>query len=120
MTATHASDWSSSAGIGVGREPIVVLAVLVLLPGTGSVAPAGGATIATLVMVPLIPAVPVTVSVPLPPLGSVGITSPACSCVIVGDAGHKAPPLSAPQVTVLALRFATAASVTTAPFAAAG
>src|SRR3954464_4603483 len=99
---------------------MLVFAVLVLLPGTGSVTPAGGATVATLVMVPLTAAVPLTVNVTLPPLGKVGITSPACSCATVGEPGHTAPALSAPQLAVVALKFATAASVTTAPLAAAG
>src|SRR5215831_17611379 len=99
---------------------MVVFAVLLLLPGVGSVTPAGGATVATFEIVPLAAAVPDSVSVRLPPLGSTGIASPACSCGTVGDVGHTAPPIAFPQVTVLALKFATAGSVTTAPSAAAG
>src|SRR5580765_4903138 len=98
MTASHASDIALSAGIGVSRELIVLFAVLLLLPATGSVTPAGGATVATLLMLPLTAAVPLTVSVTLPPLGSVGIANPACSCATVGATGHTAPPLSAPQL----------------------
>ncbi|HET7064749.1 MAG TPA: hypothetical protein VFI49_10790 [Rudaea sp.] len=98
----------------------MVLAVLLLLPGTGSVMPPGGATVAALAIAPLTPAVPLTVSVTLPPLGSVGIAKPTCNCATVGETGHTAPPLCDPQLTFAAVKFATAASVTTAPFAAAG
>src|SRR5215831_3580852 len=99
---------------------MLVFAVLLLLPGVGSVTPAGGATVATFAIAPLTAAVPDSVRVTLPPLGSTGIASPACSCGTVGATGHTAPPVADPQLTVVALKFATAASVTTAPFAAAG
>ena len=99
---------------------MVVFAVLLLLPGVGSVTPTGGATVATFVIVPLTAAVPDSVSVTLPPLGSTGIANPACNCGTVGATGHTAPPIAAPQVTEVAVKFATAGSVTTAPFAAAG
>jgi hypothetical protein len=56
-------------------------------------------------------------------LGNVGITIPApCinETVVEATAGHEAPPVAAPHVTELTVRFATAASVNTAPSAAAG
>jgi len=106
--------------MGIAFELIMVLALLLLLPGAGSLTADGGTTVATFLMVPLTAAVPLTVSVRLPPPGNVGIANPACSCATVGDGGHTAPPLAAPQLTALAVKFATAASVTTAPFAAAG
>ena len=102
------------------RTILLSFAVLLLLPGVGSVTPAGGATVATFAIVPLTAAVPDSVSVTLPPPGSVGIANPACNWGTVGASGHTAPPLAAPQLTVLAVKFATAGSVTTAPWAAAG
>jgi len=121
--ASNAIVMAVRAGIGATLEVvevILVLAVLLLLPVTGSVTPAGGVTVATFAIAPLTPDVPFTVSVTLPPAGSVGIGKPACNCATVGDVGHIAPPLCDPQLTVVATKFATAASVTTAPFAAAG
>jgi hypothetical protein len=106
--------------VGIGATVMVVVAVLRLLFGVGSVTPAGGATVATFVIVPLSVAVPDTVSVTLPPRGSTGIANPACNCDTVGDAGHTAPPIAVPQLTVLGWKFGTAGTVTTAPFAAAG
>src|SRR5262245_50406697 len=99
---------------------MVVFAVLLSFPGTGSLSPGGGVTVATFAIAPLTPAVPDSVSVRLPPTGSTGIANPACSCATVGDAGHAAPPVSDPQLTAVASKFGTAASVTTAPSAAAG
>ena len=117
--ASNASIAGCKVGIATGGM-MGVFAVLRLLPGVGSVTPAGGVTVATFVIVPLTAAVPDSVNVTLPPLGSTGITNPACNCGIVGATGHTAPPLADPQVTVLAVKFATAGSVTTVPFAAAG
>jgi hypothetical protein len=59
--------------MGVKDEVIVVLAMLLLLPGTGSVTPSGGVTVAELINAPTIPAgtVPVTLNVALVPAGSV-------------------------------------------------
>jgi hypothetical protein len=100
---------------------IVVLAVLVLFPGVGSVVPGGVDTVATLVIVPLVPAVPVRVKVTLPPLGRVGIASvPACKAASVELAGQAAPPVAEPQVTSLAVKLATAGSLTVAPLAPEG
>src|SRR5262245_16615482 len=111
---------SFKVGIASGDPAMVVFAVPLLLPGVGSVTPAGGATVATFAIAPLTAAVPDSVSVTLPPLGSTGITNPACNCGTVGATGHTAPPVAVTQLTVSALKFATAGSVTTAPFAAAG
>ena len=100
---------------------IVVVAVLVLFPGVGSVRPDGGVTVATLVIVPLVPAVPVTVKVTLPPLGKVGMANvPACSDATVGEAGHTAPPVTLPQLTLDTVKLATAGSLTVVPLAALG
>src|SRR5512141_2259079 len=102
---------------------MVVFAVLLLLPGTPSLIPEGGATVATLAIAPLTPAVPARVKVTLPPLGSVGMTMPLpCSSasVVFGPVGQAAPPVGPPHVTVVALKLATAGSVTTALLAAAG
>src|SRR5262245_12541225 len=119
-TASNVSIASFKVGIASEGTIIVVLAVLLLLPGVGSVTPTGGATVATFVIVPFSVAVPDSVSVTLPPLGSTGMVNPACNCGTVGAAGHTAPPIAGPQLTVLALKFATAGSVTTAPFSADG
>jgi hypothetical protein len=100
---------------------MVVTAVLVLLPGVGSVVPDGGVTVATLVMVPLVPAVPVKVKVTLPPLGRVGIANvPACKAAKVELTGQAAPPVAEPQVTPVAVKLATAGSLTVALLAAEG
>jgi len=59
-----------------------------------SLIPAGGATVATLAIVPLTPAVPVRVKVTLPPLGSVGMTIPVpCTnaSVVLPGVGQAAP-----------------------------
>jgi hypothetical protein len=111
------------AGLPGTSVVIVVLAELLLLPGVGSVVPAGVVTPATLEIVPLAPAAPLSVKVTLPPEGSVGITIPApCSnaTVVFPAAGHTAPPLADPQATAVAVKFATAGSVTIAPPAGAG
>jgi hypothetical protein len=102
------------------EEPPVIT-VLVLLPKLGSVTPVGGVTIAVLVIVAALPAVPVRVKVTLPPLGSVGIASvPACKAATVELTGQAAPPVAVPQVSVLAVKLATAGSLTVAPLAAEG
>ena len=99
---------------------IVVFAVLLLLAGLTSVMPAGAVTVAVLAIVPLTPAVPLNVNVRLPPLGNVAMTMPApCSAASV-ETGQAAPPLGLPQVTVVAVKFATTGSVNVAPLAAAG
>src|SRR6187551_2435209 len=71
MTASHTSDVALSAGIGVSREVTVLFAVLLLLPGTGSVTPIGGVTVAVLTSAPVVAAgtVPLTVKVALVPTG---------------------------------------------------
>src|SRR5215470_8325880 len=53
--------------------PTGLVSVALLLPGTGSVTPAGGVTVAVLVSCPVVPAgtVPLTVNVALVPTGSV-------------------------------------------------
>ena len=102
---------------------IVSVSVALLFAGVGSVTPAGVATLATLLMLPVAPAVPVTLKLTLPPLGSVGIVMPApCMAAIVTLAGaaHAAPPVGAPQLTAVTVRFATAGSVKIAPSAPAG
>jgi hypothetical protein len=100
---------------------MVVVVVLVLLFGVGSVTVGGGDTVAMLVMEPLVPAVPVRVKVTLPPLGRVGMAKvPACKAAKVELAGQAAPPVGEPQVTPLAVKLATAGSLTVAPLAAEG
>src|SRR6185295_19024362 len=102
---------------------MVSVAVALLLAGVGSVTPAGAATLATLTILPLAPAVPVTLKVTLPPLGNVGITMPApCirATVVLPASGHVAPPAALPQVTPVTVRLATAGSVKMAPSEAAG
>ena len=100
---------------------MVVLAVLLLLFGVGSVVPAGADTVAMFVIVPLTPAVPVKVRVMLPPLGNVGIDSvPACKAATVGLAGQTAPPEADEHTKPVAAKFATTPSPTVAPLAADG
>ena len=107
-------------GFTVGQL-MVVVAVFVLSELVGSVTPVGGVTVATFVIVPLAPAVPITVKVTLPPLGKVGIVSvPACNAATVGLDGQVAPPVAVPQLTLLAVKLATLGSLTVALFAALG
>ena len=99
---------------------IVVVAVLVLFAGVGSVIPEGGVTLAMFVIVPLAPAVPVTVKVTLPPLGKVGmVTAPDCKLVTVRLAveGHVAEPVTDEQLTPVAVKFGTLGSLTVELFA---
>ena len=94
-----------------------------MFAGVGSVTPAGAATLATLLMLPVAPAVPVTLKVTLPPLGKVGMVMPApcmAARVTLAGAGHAAPPVTLPQVTAVTVRLATAGSVKIAPSALAG
>jgi len=96
--------------------------VALLLPGVGSVTPAGAAILAVFPIVPVAPiaTVALTVNVTLPPDGSVGMTMPApCinATVVFGAAGHAAPPLALPQLTPVMFRFVAAGSVNTAPSA---
>ena len=103
------------------EQPIVVVAVLVLFAAVGSVIPEGGVTLAMFVIVPLAVAVPTTDKVILPPLGKVGIAKvPACNAAIVELAGHDAPPVAVPQVTLFAVKFTTDGSLTVVLFAAVG
>jgi hypothetical protein len=61
------------------------------------------------------------VKVTLPPLGNVGIAKvPACKADKVELTGQAAPPVGEPQVTPLAVKLATAGSLTVAPLAAEG
>src|SRR5688572_678891 len=92
----------------------------VLLPGVGSVVPAGGATTAVLVTVPVVAVtVAVIVNVTVPPEGSVGITTPAPSRrATVVDAGHTAPPVVPVHDAAVLLSPVAAGSVTMLPLAA--
>ena len=94
---------------------MVVVAVLVLFAGVESPPiPVAGVTRAVFVMVPLPPAVPVTVRVTLPPLGNAGITTiPDCKLAMVRFAkvGQAAPPEMALHTTLLAVKLAALASV---------
>ena len=67
-----------------------------------------------LTMLPLAPAVPVTVNVTEPPLGRFGITIPApciSAAVVLTTVGHAAAPVGSAQFTPVTLRLATAGSV---------
>src|SRR5271167_2562582 len=102
-----------------------LVAEALLLLRFGSITPAGAAMLAMLVIEPVaLPAtVAFTMKVTLPNAGSVGMTMPApciSATVVFGTVGHAAPPLGLPQVTPVTVRFATAGSVNTAPFAANG
>ena len=115
------------AGLISATWLIVVVSVAVLLVSTGSTTPVGGLMVAVLLMVPLAPAVPVTIKVTLPPLGNVGMTIPAAlfciSATVVFAAVGQAPPpvvLSGSQVTPVTVRLATAKSLKIAPLAGCG
>src|SRR5690348_8004156 len=93
-----------------------VVAVPVLLPGTGSVVPDGGCAVALFVTdVPLVGAVPVIVNVTLPPEGNVVIVLvtllPATFTV-----PHAAPPVGVPQLAPTAVIPAGTASLNVVPF----
>src|SRR6187455_3470836 len=90
-----------------------------MLPGTGSVSPGGGVTVAVLTIGSVVPAgtVPVTVNVALVPAGSV--TSASMSPVPVGVA-HDAPAAFAVQVQPNPASGAGSASCTRAPTASDG
>ena len=103
----------------------VSTSVALLLPGVGSVTPAGAVIVATLVMLPVAPlwTLALTVKVTEPPAGKVGTKMPApciSATVVLGTVGHAAPPLALPQVTLATFRFATAPSLKIAPFAVEG
>jgi hypothetical protein len=106
-----------------GCDVIVSVSVALLFPGVGSLVPDGVAILATFTMLPEAPAVPVTLKVTLPPLGSVGITIPVpCinATVVLPTAGHAALPVADPHVTPVTVRLLTAGSVKTAPLAPEG
>ena len=96
------------------------MSVSVLLPGVGSVTPAGGAMVATFATLPVVAVtLALTVKTKLPPAGRVGITMPApSSSAMVLEAGQTAPPAAVPQVTAVFERPVTAGSVTIALSAA--
>src|SRR5262249_13671415 len=98
---------------------IVSVSVDELLPVVGSVVPAGAAMLAILLIVPDAAAVPVTWTVTVLPLGSVGIVMPPALCrfatVTTPAAGQAAPPVTVPQVMPVTVRLATAGSVRIAP-----
>jgi len=101
------------------RFDVGLIAVVgaVLLAG----GPTGGVATAVLTMLPLPAAVPVTVNVTEPPTGNVSmLRPPPCSNGTVNVAGHVAPPDDAGHVTPVTVKFATAGSVTSVPFAALG
>ena len=95
-----------------------------MLPGVGSVTPAGGLTVALLVTEPVVAVtLALTVKTTLPPAGRVGITIPApCNngTVVLAAIGQAAKPVALPQVTLVTFSPATAGSVTTALLAALG
>ena len=96
---------------------LIVVVGAVLLAG----GPAGGVAVAVLTTVPLPAAVPVMLSVIEPPTGNVAILSPPpCSNGTVNTAGHVAPPENAGHVTPVTVKFATAGSTTSVPFAVLG
>ncbi len=69
--------------------PTGLLSEALLLPGTGSVTPAGGLTVAVLSSEPTVPGgtVPLTVNVTVPPTGS----DTSVSIAPLPDAGHEPP-----------------------------
>ena len=89
---------------------------LVLLLEVGSVTPAGGDTVATLLSDPEAGAVPVTVKVMLPPTGSVGIAT-LFNVVNPMVTGHTAPP-EAEQLILTPINVPGIASLMVAPLAA--
>ena len=85
---------------------ISVTTVLVLLPGVGSVMPAGNLTVATFTRlpVPVAGATALIVTVTLPPGGKV-VTVPATLLLVtVLGAGQTAPNDGAPHVAVTAVK----------------
>src|SRR6478672_5462953 len=92
----------------------VTVSVDVLLPGVGSVTPAGTATAAVFATEPFVAVTfAVTVKTNVSPLSSCGSVKPApSSCAIVGAVVHLLPPTHATAVFV---RPAAAGSVSVAP-----
>ena len=99
---------------------MVVTTVLELLAGLVSVVPVGVVMVATLVIEPDGPAVPVTTSVRLPPAGRVAIEIPLCRPATVGLMGHDVPAVAPEQLTELAVKLAVAGSMIVALLAALG
>ena len=96
---------------------LIVVVGAVLLTG----GPAGGVAVAVFTMLPPAPAVPEMSSVIEPPTGNVPIaTPPPWSNGTVNVPGHVAPPLAFEHATPVAVKLATAGSVTSVPFAALG
>jgi hypothetical protein len=104
-----------------GVRLTAVVALAVLLAGSGSVIPAGAATLTLLVnVVAAAGATPLIVSVTLPPAGSVGKVHDPETATGNVSAGHDAPPLAEHAVSSGLTSEAGGVSVTVAPSAAAG
>ena len=98
----------------------VSVSVALLLPGVGSLNPAGTAPVAVLLTLPAGPVtVAESVNVTEPLLGRLGMVSPASICATVGLPGHTAPAAAA-QLRVVLVRPAEAGSVTVALLTASG
>jgi hypothetical protein len=101
---------------------IDVVTVLVLLPGTGSFVPAGGATVAVFDKGAFVAGevVPLIVMTSEPPDGKVGIVPLTMLPVTETTPGQTAPPVALPQVALAPVSDAGSGSLNVAPFAADG
>jgi hypothetical protein len=103
-------------------DPRLVVAVLVLLPGFGSVVPPGGEALAVFEIDPVADGatVPLIVRVTLAPGGSVGIAPEIELPDIPIDPGQMAPPRTDPQVALRPVILAGTMSVKVELLAALG
>src|SRR5260221_7315440 len=95
------------------------VSLAVLLPGVGSLVPAGGATVVVLVTVPLVAVTLAEMAkVTVPPTGNVGMITPVDSSsatVTFAGAGHAAPPVAPRHTAAVLLKPAAIGSVTIEP-----
>src|SRR5258706_415498 len=95
------------------------VSLAVLLPGVGSLVPAGGATVTVLVTVPLVAVTFAEMAkVTVPPTGNVGMITPVDSSsatVTFAGAGHTAPPVAPMHAAPVLLNPAATGSLTTEP-----
>src|SRR5215471_8860408 len=118
MTGLGAPVLVTERSAAVGAPTWASVSVAELLPGVGSVTPAGAVTVAVLTRLPVAPAlmVSVTVKVTEPPTGRLTVSLMAP----VPDAAPQVPPLVPAHVQLRAVTPVGSGSATVAPVTALG
>ena len=103
-------------------DVMLSVSLAVLLPGVGSITPAGVDTVATLLTEPPVAVTFATMAnVTVPPLGRVAIVTPApSSSATVSVPGHTAPPVAPVQLRPVLVKPVASTSLSSAPSAALG